>query len=304
MYNRSVQFYTLIGYLALLMWAFGGVFTAEVKDLPIFQTLSLVFGLSFGLTALKLTLTKSWRSIRQPWFLWLIGITGMFGNEYLFIAAFKVAPAVQVDLINYLWPILVVLFSCCLPRERFKWKYLLAASVSFYGIFELITEGKGLAGFQLHYWQGYLLALAEAIIWAIYTVIARHYPQVPSDVVGLYYGASALLALILHSTQEVAVNPHPMQWLTLILMGLTTQGAAYILWDRGVKQGSFRLLSILSYGNPILSVSFLIAFGFTHPTPLVFKAATLVTLGALIAGVNWAKYWRKIVSPMDAIQLD
>ena len=281
--------YSFLGYLSLIMWSFGAVFTALIKNLPVFQTLFLVFSISFLLIALKLTLTHTWYRIKQPWFLWLIGIIGMFGNEYLFIAAFKHAPAVQVDLINYLWPIMVIVFSGLLPNETFKIKYVFAAFIGFYGVFILITNGEGIHGFHVEYWQGYCLAFLEAFVWTAYTLFARHYRTVPTEMVGMYYGVSALIACFFHFFTEPSVMPSLGQIGILCLMGLTTQGAAYLLWDIGVKQGHFKLLSLLSYGNPVLSVFFLVLFGLATANHAVILACLLVSSGAVIGGIEWKK---------------
>ena len=79
------------------------------------------------------------------------------------------------------------------------------------------------------------------------------------------------------------------QWLQLFVMGITTQGLAYFCWDIGAKHGNIQLLSILSYGNPILSVSFLACFGLAAMSVKLAISALMVSTAGLIASVEWRK---------------
>ncbi len=280
---------TLIGYCGLFFWTIGAVLVAHIENIPTFQALSIALGVSFSATAVYLTLTKRWFLLKQPLPLWLVGITGVFGNDVLYIAAFKHAPAVQADLICYLWPILVIIFSGLLPKETFSLKHIIAGLLGFLGIFFLIFEGQSFLNFKMEYLFGYALALGSAIVWSLYTLMARHYGNTRSEMIGLYCGFGMFFSIITHLQFETTVIPTQSQWLVLILMGLTTQGLAYFFWDYGIKKGNFKLLSVLSYGNPILSVFFLVICDFAQPSIFLCIACLLVTLGGVVASITWNK---------------
>ena len=105
--------------------------------------------------------------------------------------------------------------------------------------------------------------------------------------IGVYCGAGALIALLGHWQFDTYVAPTIAQWFILIIMGFTTHGIAYFLWDIGIKQGDFKLLSVLSYFMPVGSVLLLITFGYTQASLSLALACLLVTTGSLIACVNW-----------------
>ena len=50
-------------------------------------------------------------------------------------------------------------------------------------------------------------------------------------------------------------------WLALVGLGLGPVGAAFLLWDIGMKQGNVPLLGVLSYASPIISTGLLVALG-------------------------------------------
>lgn len=280
---------TVLGYLALLFWAGSGVYASVVVNIPTFEVLSIAFLVSFSVTAILLTYRKQWHKVKQPLLLWVIGMLGVFGNDALFIAAFKHAPAAQADLINYLWPIFIILFAGFLPSEKFSAKYIIAAIFGFMGIFVVITNGGHLNNFESKYWLGYLFAFLEAVIWSIYTIVARHYKNTPSAMVGMYCGCSLILALVAHFGFESTVIPSTLELLVMVVIGLTAQGSAYFLWDYGIKKGNFKLLSVLSYANPIIGISLLIITGRSHYTSYLLIATLLITFGGIIGELSFKK---------------
>ena len=278
---------TLIGYCALIFWALAAPFVVKIKTLPIFETLSVVFTVSFIFSATKLTFYKQWSKLNQPWILGIVGFIGIYGNDVLYIAAFQNAPAAHADLINYLWPIIVILLTGFLPNEKLTVRHLFAAASGFAGIYVLI--GNGQTGFNQEYLLGYFLALMDALVWSAYTILARHYGKSPVEMIGIYCGIGAVFSIIIHFNLETTVMPSLGQWMILISMGLVTQCLAYFCWDFGIKKGNFKMLTILSYGNPVLSVFFLILFGMAELSSELFLACLLVTIGGAIGIIPWQR---------------
>lgn len=282
---------TSVGYIALIFWALSAPFAVHIKTIPVFEALTIIFTVSFLLSAIRLTFYKQWSKLRQPWLLWLVGFLGIYGNDVLYIAAFKHAPAAQADLINYLWPVIVILFTGLLPNEKLSLRHIMAASMGFAGVFVLISKGD--QGLDRQYLFGYLLAFLDAVVWSVYTLMARHYGKTPVEAIGIYCGIGAIFSLLLHFYIEPHYLPSSNQWLILIMMGITTQCLAYFFWDFGIKRGDFKLLSILSYGNPVLSICFLILFGMAKPSAELAIACLLVTTGGLIGIIPWQNlYYR------------
>lgn len=273
---------TGIGYLALILWSSMALITSKLHGIPLFELLFCAFFISFFLTSIKLTIKRQWYLIKQPFIIWIIGVIGIYGNDLTLVAAIKNAPPIQADLINYLWPILVIIFAGLLPKERLTIKHLTAGLFGLIGIFILLTNGHGITGFQMQYLKGYLLALLDAIIWAAYTLLSRHYNKTPIEMVGMYCGLGALISAFVHYRFEKFVPFTYQQFFLIILMGLFTSGATYFLWDHGVKKGNVKLLSILAYGNPIISCALLIAFDSARFSLSIILACLFVIIGAII----------------------
>jgi drug/metabolite transporter (DMT)-like permease len=275
---------TLVGTAALLPWAALALLTTTTGAVPPFQLTALTFALAFGLAAAKWTVFRESPAayLRQPVPVWLVGVGGLFGYHALYFLALKAAPPVEVSLIAYLWPLLIVLFSALLPGERLGWWHVVGALAGLLGTVLLVTDG-GRVAFRAENALGYAAALGCALVWSSYSVASRRFGQVPSDVVGGFCGATAVLALLCHLAFETWTRPSGGEWLAILGLGLGPVGVAFFVWDHGMKHGDIKALGALSYATPLVSTLLLVLFGKAAPSPLIGAACLLVVGGAALA---------------------
>jgi len=280
---------TLIGFTAVLMWAVLALLTTLSGAVPPFQLVAMVFAVAFALAAVKWLVAREnpLRHLRQPPTVWLVGVYGLFGFHALYFTALRSAPAVEASLIAYLAPLLIILLSAFLPGERLRWFHLLGAAAGLAGAAVLVTGGKAEIGFKAEFLTGYLAALACALIWSSYSVLSRRFAHVPTDIVGGYCGAAALIGLACHLMFETTVWPQSsLEWLAVFGLGLGPVGAAFFTWDHGCKRGDIKALGASMYAAPLLSTIVLIAFGQATLTWAVAAACILITGGAAIAAAG------------------
>lgn len=281
---------TAIGAVAPAMWAALALLTTAAGGVPPFQLTAMTFALAFFL-AMATWLARGESvlgHLRQPLPVWALGIYGLFGFHACYFAALASAPPVETSLIVFLWPLLIVLLSSLLPGERLRWWHLCGSLAGFAGAASLIG-GTG-ANFAASHALGYGLAAAAALIWSSYSVASRRFGEVPSDAVGGFCLATALLAALAHLAFERTFWPSGGQWLAVAALGIGPVGAAFFVWDHGVKHGDIRALGALSYATPLLSTLLLIAFGRGAPSSSLALACALIVGGAALAGRG---LWRR-----------
>jgi drug/metabolite transporter (DMT)-like permease len=286
---------TAIGATTILLWSTLATLAALSGQIPPFQLVAMSFPFAFfiGVALRRRQNGGAGPSRKLPGRVWALGIFGMFGYHSCYFLAIKNAPAVEANLINYLWPLLIVLFSAFLPGERLRWFHLAGAGLGFVGAGLLVTKGGGLA-FAPQYLAGYTAAVAAALIWAIYSVGSRRFGAIPTAAVGDFCGVTAVLAGICHWLFEPTVWPTGSQWLIVLLMGLGPVGVAFFTWDIGMKHGNIKVLGALAYAAPLLSTLLLVLFGLAEPGWIIAISCLFIMGGAVLAAGEFFRFGRAI----------
>jgi drug/metabolite transporter (DMT)-like permease len=272
------------GFSAIALWGALATLSVSAGPIPPFQMVAMTFAVGAAIGVVRAFARGAGLAVLVgfPPRLWLLGVGGLFGYHALYFAALQLAPPAEANLVNYLWPLLIVLLSAPLAGERLGWPHLLGALLGFAGVV-LLALGRGLS-FTGAYALGYALALGCAFTWSLYSVLSRRFGETPTDAIAAFCGVSAVLSLVCHLLFERTVWPASSSaWLAVLALGLGPAGAAFYLWDHAVKRGDIRALGALSYATPILSTALLIAFGLAEPTSTLFLATILVTAGAVLA---------------------
>jgi drug/metabolite transporter (DMT)-like permease len=273
---------TLIGFSAILMWSLLAVLTVASGQVPPFQLAALTFAIGGAIGMAWVARAGAWSALRQRPQAWLLGVGGLFGYHALYFLALRLAPPAEAGLLNYFWPLLIVLFSGLLPGERLHWYSIAGALLGLLGTV-ILFMGQGLAP-ALEYVAGYSAAFMAAFVWSTYSVLSRRFANVPTAAVAGFCAATAVLAALCHIAFEATVWPQGAgQWLAVLALGIGPVGIAFYAWDIGVKRGDLRLLGVASYAAPILSTVFLVLAGFSEASATLWVAALLIAGGGLLA---------------------
>lgn len=240
----------------------------------------------FLLTGLALVIgsVPAWPRVRQwkmPLPTLALGVYGLFGFHFLLFIALRLAPPVEANLVNYLWPLLIVVLApVFLPGLRLRVPHILAALAGFAGAAIAIL---GAAGSASGAWSwGYLPALGSAFIWASYSLWTQRVPAFPTAAIGLFGLVSGLLSLACHWAFEPPAQVSVRDMVMIAVMGLGPLGAAFFLWDKALKLGDARQIGILSYLTPLASTVLLLVTSGRALTPSIALAATLIVGAALV----------------------
>jgi drug/metabolite transporter (DMT)-like permease len=275
---------TLIGLTAILMWSLLAVLTVATGKMPAFQLAAMTFAIG-AVAAFTSWIWRpnAFRALRQPPLAWIVGVGGLFGYHALYFLALRFAPPAEAGLLNYLWPLLIVLFSSLLPGERLAPHHIVGASLGLAGTVLLFAGNSG-GEFAPGQMPGLIAAFVAAFVWAAYSVMSRKLKSVPTDAVAGFCLVTALLAMAVHGMVEATVWPETStQWLAIVALGVGPVGAAFYAWDIGMKRGDIRVLGAASYATPLLSTAFLMIAGFAKPSAAIAIAAVLIAGGGLVA---------------------
>lgn len=266
---------------AIALWALLASLSVSLAHVPPFLLTgtALIIG-SVPTWPLVLRKPQQWR---VPMRTLALGVYGLFAYHFLLFIALRHAPAVEANLVNYLWPLLMVVLAPCLQTGvRMRWPLVFAALLGFAGAAIAISGGQAL---QQGLAWGYLPALAAALIWASYSLLTQRVPAFATTAVGLFGLVSGALSLLCHMLLEPATPLQISDWALLAVLGLGPLGAAFYLWDKALKLGDARHIGILSYITPVASTALLML---TSDRPLSWSigAATVLIVTAAMWGMR------------------
>jgi len=272
---------TLLALGAITLWGSLAPLGVLLAHVPPFLLTGL--GLLVGsLIALPLS-GGNLSSMKVPLRTLALGVYGLFGFHFLLFIALRHAPPVQANLVNYLWPLGIVLMApLFLPGMRLRGLHVAAALLGFAGAALAILGGRDDA-LQGGFAWGYLPALASAFVWASYSLLTQRVPPFPSAAIGLFGLVSGVLSLLCHAALEPAVTLSSTDWGLVVAMGLGPLGAAFYLWDAALKQGDARQIGVLSFLTPLLSTLALLWVRGEMPSLSVAVAAAMI-IGAAVLG--------------------
>jgi len=283
----------LLALVAIAIWSSLALLSTATLGLPPLFTTGVALAIG-GLVGLW-----RFRDWRLPLRTFLVGLGGIFGYHALLFAAFSLAPAIEVNILNYLWPLLIVVLSpLVLPGLGLSPRHVAGALLGLAGAILVATGGEGGSGGGSILGLG--LAAAAALVWALYSLLTKRLPSFPTGAVGGFCLASGLLSLGLfaltgavhasgHSVVGLAgapafqlPRPTTAQWLALAALGIGPMGAAFYAWDASLKRGDPRVIGSLAYLTPLLSTFNLAVFGGRRFTALTAAALILIIGGAVL----------------------
>jgi drug/metabolite transporter (DMT)-like permease len=268
---------------AVVLWASLAALGVSLNHVPPFLLtgIALLVGSLIALPLSRFDL-RLWR---VPASTLAIGVYGLFGFHFLLFIALRHAPPVQANLVNYLWPLgIVVMAPLFLPGVSLTARHVLAALIGFAGA-ALAILGRGGDGAHAVWAWGYVPAAGSAFIWASYSLLTKRVRAFPTAAIGSFALASGLLSLLCHALLEPAVALSARDWGLIALLGLGPLGGAFFLWDAALKRGDARQIGVLSFLTPLLSTLTLLWVRGETPSTSVALAAVMI-IGAAVMAVR------------------
>lgn len=265
-----------LGLVAIVCWASLATLGNFLIHLPPFYVLGICFLL--GSMPAWVRPREMFPSLRVS--LW--GILGYFSYHFFLFYSFRYAPAVEANLINYLWPMIMVLLTPIFFPSRLRWYHFAGAALAVLGSVVLVA-GKGV-DLKWENLKGHMLAVGAALSWPLYSLVKKKMGEAPLRSVGGYCFGAGVLCLLTHFFIEprVVLQWHDAQW--ILLMGLGPFGVAFYAWDRAMASGDARIIGALSYLTPVLSTLGLVAFAGQNLT-LSTGIAMILIIGGASAGL-------------------
>ncbi|MFN0162516.1 MAG: DMT family transporter [Burkholderiales bacterium] len=245
----------ILALASILMWSTVAWLSLTLRHVPPFLLvgLALLIGAVVGLARIA-----DWRAATPK--LMALGVYGLFGFHFFLFTALRLAPPIEANLVNYLWPLLIVVLApLIVPGVKLTVRHVAAGLLGFVGAALLATGGS--IAIRTEHLPGYACALAAALIWSTYSLFTRRLGDFPTGTVGAFCAVSGLLSLACHAAWEAPVSLTAADWAWIAALGVFPLGLAFFTWDAAMKRGDPRMIGTLSYLTPLLSTAWLALSG-------------------------------------------
>lgn len=279
---------TAIGLVAVLLWA---------SVVGMVKAVSVSFGPTGG-AALLYTIASVFLLLTLG-----LGPLSKFPRRYLFVGGmlfvtyelclalsigFTTTPrqAIEVGMVNYLWPALTLVGTIVFNRQKTKWWIVPGLALAMLGMVWVLSGDDGfslpglIANVRLNP-LSYGMALAGALIWAAYCVVTPKMADGHNGVTLFFMLTAASLWIKLGFTGDIIWSTAPAD-IAMLVLAAAAMGFGYAAWNVGILGGNATLLATASYFTPVLSAA-LASVVLQSVLPLSFWQGTaMVTMGSLI----------------------
>ena len=279
---------TLLGLLAILLWSsVVGLIRSVSEGLGPIGGAAMIYSVSavFLLLALRM---PNLRLFPRPYL--LLGSLLFVSYEICLSLSLGYAntrlQAIEVGMINYLWPCFTVLMALVFNGQKAKWWLLPGLLLCLFGIGWIMSGEGGWSPAQMlenvrSNPLSYSLAFGGAVIWALYCNLTKKIAQGHNGVV-LFITLTALALWLKYAfSSENGMQFTLPVTLTLLCAGMA-MGAGYAAWNVGILRGNMTLLATASYFTPVLSAVFAALVLNTALTANFWQGVVMVTAGSLI----------------------
>ena len=280
--ERIFHRYILYAFGAILIWSCLAILGTTVESVPSLLLVGVSLSVGGGLGVFKV---REWR---VPFRTMLVGVGGIFGYHYLIFTAYKLAPTIEVNILNYLWPLFIVFLSpFILPSFSLKRHHIIGTMLGLTGAALIITGGR--LEVDPRYIVGYSMAAGAALVWATYSLMQKRVAPFSTGAVGGFCLLSGVLSLVIYlaaSSTAGLYSPSASEWVSLALLGLGPMGSAFYLWDRAMKEGDPRVIGSISYLTLLLATLWLALFTGEKLTIVSGFGMALLLSGCVIGSLD------------------
>lgn len=285
--NTSYK-YTVAGCSAILLWSLiVGLIRNVTEQLGPIGGAAMIY--SVGSLFLMIVIGLPKLSLFSPRYL-LIGGGLFVSYEMCLSLALGMAnsrnQAVEMSIINYLWPSLTVLFAVLVSNKPVSKVIYPAILLSFFGVAWTLSGDEGLSVSQLMANAAtnpisYMLAFTGAFLWAIYCNVTKKLANGKNAITWFFIATAVSLWCKYAISDEGAIVMTSDAIIDLLLAGIV-MGSGYALWNIGIIGGNMVLLATFSYFTPIFSTFFSAWILDIELTMQFWQGVIMVTLASLI----------------------
>jgi drug/metabolite transporter (DMT)-like permease len=164
----------------------------------------------------------------------LLGILNPAFYYLVLFRAYDLLPGQVAQPLNMVWPIVLVLISIPILRQKIGWLSIFSMIISFTGVVVLSLQGGTLFSESSNF-KGVLLALSTAVLWSFYWIF--NMKSRLDAIVGLFliFAFSSLYLLSGGLIREPGLPAGAEAWAAAAYIGIFEMGFSFVLWLKALQ---------------------------------------------------------------------
>lgn len=218
-----------------------------------------------------------------------LGFLGLFLYSALYYYGLSELTSQQACVLNYLWPIMLVIFSCVILKEKLTMAKMIAMLCSFLGIV-ILTFGIGIEQGNGNVVAGMTSCIVAAACYGLFSVLNKKADFDQNISMMVIWLTTAICSFVTGAVTEEWVQITGVQWLGLLWLGIGIDAIAYLLWALALK-GTENTATIanMAYLTPFLSLVVSAVFLKEKMDVTAIVALLFIVGGILLQSVSAAK---------------
>jgi len=182
-----------------------------------------------------------------------LGILGFFCYNLFYLLGIDVLPAQEAMILNYMWPAMIIIFSCIILKEKMTFRKIIATLMSIIGVIIVASEGdiSKIASGNL---KGIIFCLLAAVSYGLYSVLNKKENFDKSIAIMIGYFSTAIIAFICITITDTDSTINSGIMIGLLYNGIACNAISYLFWVLALDNGNTAIISNLAYLTPFISL--------------------------------------------------
>lgn len=243
----------------------------------------------FATTIFKKKLSEIKNYSKKDWVnVFILGLLGTYVYYLFLYLGYKEAKGLEVLVVQYTWPILIVVFSLFLLKEKLTIRKTIAVMLGFLGVLFVLTKGD-FSNIHIDNFAVIVLVFLGASSFALFSVLSKKIHLEPIGVTSIYFLSATIASLFSMFYFSSFAMPSLNEWVPVLLNGIFLNGFSYLLWLNALKACEASYLAPFVFITPILSAIYLIIL-FDEPVEFVYVIGLVcVVIAGLVNSVKLKK---------------
>ncbi|MEK7523688.1 MAG: DMT family transporter [Patescibacteria group bacterium] len=198
---------------------------------------------------------------------WFNAVTLGFLGTYLYYVllyfGYAKAQGLEVLVLQYSWPVFIMLLSILILREKMTVRRVFSAAFGFLGVILVLSKGNFT---QIHLDNSFvdILILVAAFTFGLFSVLSKKVHLEPYTMITIYFFTATVASFISMLWLSDFSLPTKDAFIPILVNGLLVNGFSYILWIKALKSAEASFVAPFVFLTPVLAAFYLIVF-FSEP---------------------------------------